>query len=175
MTRKEAAKLITTLAAAYPKFEVDEVKVTVWYEMLGDLDYSVIQAAAKKCILENIFPPSIAEIRKAAFGLLHPELLAAPEAWGLVIQAIHNYGYNRKEEALDSLPAEVAEVVGWMGWQELCHGENIDVIRGQFIKLFETQRKRAQQINALPEDLKAIVSGASQKLKLPEGGGRLEG
>jgi hypothetical protein len=59
-----------------------------------------------------------------------------------------------------------------MGWREICHSENLDVVRGQFIKLFETQRKREQQLKVLPQDLKAIVTRASEKLLLkPAQGG----
>ena len=36
MTKAEVAKILTVLAAVYPKFEVDDLKVQVWHEMLGD-------------------------------------------------------------------------------------------------------------------------------------------
>jgi hypothetical protein len=172
MTKHEASKLLATIAAAYPSFESNDYKVKVWGEMLDDLSYEVVNAAAKKCIVENTFPPSIAELRKAAFDLLQPEAVAAPEAWGQVIRAVHNYGFARQKDALNSLPPDVAEVVRWMGWREICHSENLDVVRGQFIKLFETQRKREQQLKVLPQDLKAIVTRASEKLLLkPAQGG----
>jgi len=57
MTKAEIAKILAVLAASYPKFEVDDLKVQVWYEMLGDLDYATANMAVKKLILENTFAP----------------------------------------------------------------------------------------------------------------------
>ena len=68
MTKAEVAKILTVLAAVYPKFEVDDLKVQVWHEMLGDLDYATANMAIKKLILESTFAPAIAEVRKAAAG-----------------------------------------------------------------------------------------------------------
>ena len=76
MTKGEVAKLLAVLAAAYPKFEVNDVKVQVWYEMLGDLEYSVVNIATKKLIMQNTFPPAIAEVVKLPLKYLPRGLTA---------------------------------------------------------------------------------------------------
>ena len=64
MTKIETAKLLAVLAAAFPRFEVDDLKVQVWYEMLGDLDYSLASLAIKKLILESNLNMRCIEMRK---------------------------------------------------------------------------------------------------------------
>jgi len=135
MTRAETAKILAVLAASYPKFEVDDLKVQVWHEMLGDLDYVTANMAVKKLILENIFAPSIAEVRNAAMEILNPDVMTAAEAWGEVERAVRTYGYYRETEALASLTPRVAKVVRQISWREICLNEEPGVVRGQFLKM----------------------------------------
>jgi len=154
MTRAETAKILAVLAASYPKFEVDDLKVRVWHEMLGDLDYATANMAAKKLILENNFPPSIAEVRKAAMEILNPEVMTAAEAWGEVERAVRTYGYYRETEALESMSPSVAKVVEYIGWQNICLNEEPGVIRGQFLKMYQQVRERDRREMLLPADLR---------------------
>ena len=154
MTKGEIAKILAVLAAAYPKFEVDDVKVQVWYEMLGDLEYSIVNIAIKKLIMQNTFPPSIAEVRKAVTELMNPEQVTSSEAWGEVTRAIRNYGYYHEEEALASMSPITAQLVRYMGWREICMSEDIGVIRGQFLKMYQQVRERDRREMLLPADLR---------------------
>ena len=88
------------------RFEVDDLKVRVWHEMLGDLDYAVASMAVKKIIMQNTFAPAIAEVRKAATEIMSPEQVTGSEAWGEVTRAIRHYGYYRETEALASMPPQ---------------------------------------------------------------------
>ena len=154
MTRAETAKILAVLAASYPKFEVDDLKVRVWHEMLGDLDYVTANMAAKKLILENTFAPSIAEVRKAAKEILNPDGMTAAEAWGEVERAVRTYGYYRETEALESMSPSVAKVVEYIGWQNICLNEEPGVIRGQFLKMYQQVRERDRREMLLPADLR---------------------
>ncbi len=69
MDKQETAKILAVLAASYPRFEIDEVRVKVWYEMLKDYDYKAINHVVWEWIKEEAFPPSIAEIRKRVGNL----------------------------------------------------------------------------------------------------------
>jgi len=172
MTKGEVAKLLVVLAASYPKFEVDDVKVQVWHEMLGDLDYAVASMAVKKIIMQNTFPPAIAEVRKAAAELTNPENLTSSEAWGEVTRAIRNYGYYRGEEALASLSPTTAQVVRYMGWREICMSEDIGVIRGQFLRMYEQIATREQEKQLLSPTMQTEIKKLAKKydIRLIEGG-----
>jgi len=170
MTKGEVAKILAVLAAAYPKFEVDDLKVQVWHEMLGDLDYAVANMAVKKLIMQNTFPPAIAEVRKAAAELTNPENLTSSEAWGEVTSAIRNYGYYREGEALASMSLTTAQVVRYMGWREICMSEDIGVIRGQFLRMYEAYAAKERQDALLPDSMKETIRkiGEQQHQKVIE-------
>lgn len=172
MTKGEVAKLLVVLAASYPRFEVDDVKVQVWYEMLGDLDYAVASMVVKKIIMQNTFPPAIAEVRKAVTELMNPEQVTSSEAWGEVTRAIRNYGYYREEEALASMSPITAQLVRYMGWREICMSEDIGVIRGQFLRMYEQIATREQEKHLLPSEMQVEIKKLAKKydLRLIEGG-----
>ena len=172
MTRAETAKILAVLAASYPKFEVDDVKVQVWYEMLGDLEYSVVNIAIKKLIMQNTFPPAIAEVRKAVTELMNPEQVTSSEAWGEVTRAIRNYGYYREEEALASMSPITAQLVRYMGWREICMSEDIGVIRGQFLRMYEQIATREQEKQLLSPTMQTEIKKIADKFNLSmiEGG-----
>jgi len=172
MTKGEIAKLLAVLAAAYPKFEVNDVKVHVWHEMLGDLDYAVANIAIKKLIIQNTFPPSIAEVRKAVTELMNPEQVTSSEAWGEVTRAIRNYGYYREEEALASMSPITAQLVRYMGWREICMSEDIGVIRGQFLRMYEQIATREQEKQLLSQTMQTEIKKLAKKynIRLIEGG-----
>lgn len=166
MTKAEIAKILAVLAASYPKFEVDDLKVHVWHEMLGDLDYAVASMAVNKIIMQNTFPPAIAEVRKAVTELMNPEQVTSSEAWGEVTRAIRNYGYYREEEALASMSPITAQLVRYMGWREICLSEDIGVIRGQFLRMYDQIVARKQKEQLLPSMMREQLAN----LRLIEGG-----
>lgn len=175
MTKIETAKLLAVLAAAFPRFEVDDLKVQVWHEMLGDLDYSLASLAIKKLILENTFAPAIAEVRKAVAEILNPDGMTAAEGWGEVERAIRLYGYYRETEALESMSPMTAKVVRCMDWREICLSEEPGVIRGQFLKMYQQIAERDRKERLLPQGLRNQIQILAERmdLKVIAGGGGL--
>lgn len=171
MTKPEFAKLMAFLTAVVDK-PIARPTMDAYFEMLHDLPYDLATAAVKKIVATEEYPvlPTVGKIRRAAADLSRGNELSAPEAWGLAIRAIHKYGYYRETEALASLPPGVAQVIRWMGWQELCLSENADVIRGQFLRMFETQQKRESEQALLPPDLREVIGALADNLKMIEGG-----
>lgn len=160
MNRVEVTELFTLISSAYPKDQTFAALSTatasmtkqatlMWYEMLKDIPFAALQAALARHASTSPFPPSIAELRTA----LVPEGISADAAWGMVRKAISQHGFYQGKEAKESLPPEVWNIVERMGWREMCFSENPDVIRGQFVKLYELQRKREQEHAALPSEL----------------------
>ena len=172
MTKGEVAKLLVVLAASYPKFEVDDLKVQVWYEMLGDLDYDVANIAIKKIIMLNTFPPAIAEVRKAAIEISSPMGLTAAEAWGEVIRAIRDYGYYREKEAMASMSPITAQVVRYLGWREICLSEEPEILRAHFLKMYAQVAAREQIKQLLSPTMQTEIKKFAMKydLRLIEGG-----
>lgn len=169
MNRPEMAKVLAMLAAAYPTFDVDKLKLELWMKMLGDLEPDKMNRMIMAHIATERFAPSISEIREK----LTPKLTDAVDAWGVVADAVKNIGLYRDEDAMGYIEREAGpvavEVVKAIGWRELNMAHAFDgVVRGQFLRMYEVKRKEAQYEAMLPDGLrKALASG--QQLFLPEG------
>ncbi|MBZ4666578.1 hypothetical protein [Mahella sp.] len=45
-----------------------------------------------------------------------------------------------------------------MGWEEICLSDRPDVVRGQFLKMYESKAVSAQNERLLPDSLKAQIA-----------------
>ena len=169
MTQAEVGKLLAFITAVYPNIDIRDGTVEAWHELLRDLDYKVAVAAVKKVVAESEIPalPAVGKIRKAALDLQHGYSITAPDAWGMVLRAIRNHGFYGEVEAMAELPPDVAQVVRWMGWAEICHSEKVDVVRAQFMRMYETQEKRTREVAGLPPGVKELIKGIDETLRLP--------
>lgn len=62
MTQVEFTKGMTILSVAYPKFEVDQMTMEVWYSFFEDIRADVFIAAVKSFIRSSTFPPKVNEL-----------------------------------------------------------------------------------------------------------------
>ncbi len=161
MVKAEVSKLLAIFAVAYPRFDVNDVKLQLWFEMLQDIPYELAQVTVKKLICERNFPPTISDIRAAVGDLLNPYSNEedAGAAWGEVMRSVRNYGIYRPEEAISSMSRKTARIVRQLGWQEICLCENLGVIRGQFIRLYEASEEKEKKNRLLPVELRKEISG----------------
>ncbi len=144
-----------------------------WAEMLKDIPFELGKAAVAAHAAGSPYAPAISEIRACAKKMTDPPRLSADEAWSLAIKAIRKYGGGPYkcypsgkypfELARDSLPPEVWRVMELMGYQSMCHSENEDVLRAQFIRAWERQQKvreeRESLLPFLPPALREKVLG----------------
>lgn len=167
VTQEEITRLLAVIAAAYPAFKVENVvQVKIWYESLKDCNYDQIKMAIQKHIIENKWPPSIAEIREGVVNISNPEIPAKDEAWGEVMQAMQKFGVYRAKDAMESMHPVVAATAKRMGWREMCHGDNIGVVRGQFLKMYEIIERREKTAGLMPRSLAGDIANM-RALKAP--------
>ena len=62
MTQVEFTKGMTILSVAYPKFEVDQMTMEVWYSFFEDIRAEVFIAAVKSFIRSSQYQPKINEL-----------------------------------------------------------------------------------------------------------------
>lgn len=147
-------RILGVIAAAYPAFKIDNVmQVKIWHESLKDYDYEQIKMAVQKHILENKWPPSIAEVREGVVNVTTEALPDKDQAWDQALEAMQKYGVYRASDAMASMHPVVAKAAKSMGWREMCHSDNIGVVRGQFLKIYETMQKREHEDKILPQAL----------------------
>lgn len=168
MTLVEAAKLLTLIAAAWPQFEPTEDKVLLWHELFADVSFEVAQAALKKLMVSSPFPPSIADLRREVVAVTVPleDQISPAEAWGMVVHAIRKYGYYQEEKAKASLPSAVRRTVDYIGWQELCLSDEPDVIRAQFMRMYEQVTARQRQEALLPPAVKQHIASLAERMDM---------
>lgn len=179
MERAETIKLFAIFKTAYPRFFISQDKtearlqIDLWSELLGDLPFSVIDAAVKRLILDSPYPPAISDVRRKAIEIMKPQQMTAAEAWEEVNRVLDRFGYYRQVEAMQSIPPLAARVVRAMGFNTLCLTQNISVERAQFLRMYEQFAGREQDNTLLPDKLKmqiqAIVGNLGQGGRLTNG------
>lgn len=170
ITKAETAKLLTIIAAMYPKFEINNMKIELWFDMIGDLSFQVAQTAVKKVMLTSEFPPTVAQVRKAAADITTSKdgILDAGKAWGEVQRAISKYGWAQPEKAFESMSPITRKVAKQISWKEICCCEELGVIRGQFMKMFETTKTRTEQERLLPAAFKDQIELIASKFDMKQ-------
>ena len=165
--------------------------VDAWAEMLEDIPFDHAKAAIKASVATSPFPPSIAEIRDYATRMTTPKRLTADEAWGIASEVIRNYGTQTRRigatehnlhpgvvvvrfgepvkkrpsgleyEAKFHCPPDVWEMLKRMGYANVVNSDNPDVVRGQFMRAWDSHSKEAKEERVLtgivPEVLQMIT------------------
>lgn len=178
MTRKETVKLFTVFTSAYPRFDTFKNPgalkpvIELWTEMLADVPYPVVEAAAKKLILESPYPPTISDVRKQVADITADpkSKIDGATAWGEVSRAVREYGWYDPDGALQSMSPRSRKVVRSIGWKEICMCDKPGVVRGQFLKMYDSYVKRERKDALLPERLKGDIRQIGNRQKqLKEG------
>lgn len=138
----------------YPKSGLfqNEQGIKVWYNLLKDLSNSQVETAVMNHVSKSPYPPTIADIRQAC-ARQNMIVLDSSQAWEIVLKQIRNKGMYREQEALDGMPAIVADVVKRFGWFYLCTTENIMTDRARFMDAFERQQKETVQASSVPDSI----------------------
>jgi len=173
MTKTGTYKLLAVLKATYPRFYTNmkadetEVIVSVWSEMLSDIDDNIATVALKRLIATNKFPPTIAELLESVRAVKYIPLPDAGQAWEEINQAISNFGYYRGEEAMASFSCDTTrQVVKRMGWRELCSAplEHEMANRAHFLKMWDSMTERIKENQVIPDSLKLTISQIGQSV-----------
>ena len=147
--------LVKGMKAVYAseRFLPDADSIKIWFSLLHDLEYPVLNAAIQKYMLTNKFPPTIADLREIATTIAIGELPEWGEGWEKVLQAIRHYGYYRETEALETMDELTRTCVKRLGWRNLCMSENNNHDRANFRMIYEQLSERTKKENVLPVSL----------------------
>ena len=154
-------KIMGVLHAAYPNFVFADNTITVYGEMLADLDPYLLEQAAKAHLVTGKFFPTIAELRERVAGLVERacKTPGGAEAWGEVTDKIRTYGNTLYGGNVPEFSSPiVTKVVGYFGWNELCLSENSVADRARFLQAYEVELNRAREdMRFLPETHDAVA------------------
>lgn len=177
MTRSEVISLMSILQVAYPSFYSKQnegeiqAAVRLWAEMFADDDPAVVAAAVKALIVadDKGYPPHIGAVKAKMRKLTSPHEMSEGEAWGKISLALQNGIYGAKEE-FEKLPPVLQKVVGSPNqlreWAVMDLETVQSVVASNVQRSYRTHVQREREYNALPNDVKALVSGLADSLAL---------
>ena len=176
MNKAETVQVITLLAGNYDSIAKKDatqkqLMINTWQECLGDLDYKLVLQAVKKTIIENPYPPTIHDIRKNAIELVNPSTKrTAIEAWDEACKMICSGAYMTQEEFEQHSP-ETRKFFGSVG-QLRAYATNVDfnmdVVRSNFLKQYESIVEREKQQKLLPPKMQDMIEQLANKMSIKE-------
>ena len=177
MTKIETGQLMDLLETAYPRYyagkdnaERDRA-LTLWHEMLRDYPLDLVKVATKAVIAVQKFPPSVSEVLDKIRMLTTPPEMGEAEAWALVLSAVRNAGYHAEEE-FRRLPMEVQSAIGSAGtlhtWAMQDVEELSTVTQSNFMRSFRGRAASRREVDALPSDIRAMLSQTAARLEISE-------
>ena len=179
MKKKEIVGMLALLQTEYPqsfgKLTAQQIdaKANLWADMLADYDGRIVMGAVKTLLAEDReFAPSIGQIQTRVKEIMSNEELSEGEAWARVSKACSNGLYGYKEEYA-KLPLEVQKAVGCAeqlrAWAMIDIDEFQTVVASNFMRSYKVTKKREEFMQALPEEVKRLLTEATQRMALTDG------
>lgn len=176
ITIEQTGALLDGFATFYPNFYKQAVSrnktLMMWQMVLDQYDYELIQAACMDYIQTEHFPPVPADIISRIRAMLRSGEDTEAEAWALVVKAVSNSGYHSAEE-FAKLPDAIKHCVGSPNqlreWALMDADTFQSVIGSNFRKAIKTEREREKYREAIPENVRPLISGLAGKLALEDG------
>ena len=174
MTIRDTTLVFSILTAAYPYFyrdirqDEDQMRdaISVWHEMLAEYDIVTAKVALKRLIAtQKEYPPTIGQMLESINIVSGHAAPDADEIWAEITNAIHNYGYYRAIEAIDSLSEFARDTVKAFGWEALCKSENAETNRAHFLRIYQAIKTRHDHKYILPGDVRAFIEDHTSKNK----------
>lgn len=171
MEIKQFLVLVKGLKSAYTKdnFIPDEDSVKLWFSLLKDIPYDVLNVAIQKYILTAIYPPTIAELRRLSSEIVQGQQPDWGDGWEQVQKAVRRYGMYRPEEAMQSMDEITRKCVEKIGFKNICLSENISVERANFRMIYENLVEREKQDAQIPKKIKTLIDSMKMNDKMIEG------
>ena len=178
MTPSETSKIMNLIKVAYPRYYIDASEtdmknaVIVWTQMLKDYDAELVKSAVIALISTAKFPPAISEVIEKIQYITQPKEMTEIEAWALVSKALKNSTYGSQSE-YERLPELLQKILGSPStlkeWA-MCDVEDVQtVIQSNFMRSYKAKVKGAKEYLALPNEIKALVSGIAERMALTSG------
>lgn len=171
MNRQEIITCITSLGVASPKFGQwvkslsyveTEAMIRTWLSCLGDIPAEVADKGISRLLVESPYPPSIHELRKACVSCVskYPTATEAYlEAMDTMRRPLPQNFVPEEDEArlrIERCSPLTQRVLWGIGWEEFCR-EDLGVMRGQFLRMYEAQVKREEAETLLPQHLRNVL------------------
>ena len=179
MDRNETSKILSALKAAYPHSFKDLTKrdadaiLDLWAAMFAEEPYAAVSAAVYALIAtrKDGYSPTVGEVKERLEMLKSGDDLPEQSAWALVSKACRNGLYGYKKE-FDKLPPDVQRAVGapeqLRAWARMDAETVESVVASNFMRNYKAQKTREKENAKLPPEIRNMIGGVAQELKLLE-------
>ena len=162
-TDKNINGFMGILAAAFPNFNLTQETIIVYQRTLADIDDKVLENAVIDLITKNKWFPTVSEIRDASFAIMAnkanlPSVYEAfEESYRAKPEHTNRCEFDGDKYIVQTEPYKwshplVEKAARLMGWPDNFPGDNINVDRAQFTKVYETLLSRAElDVKTLPQ------------------------
>ena len=165
MTLEEFKILAKGMKSVYTRenFLPDKESIKIWFTLLKDIPYEVLNVAIQKWMMTNKFAPTIADLRELSNEVTQGQISDWGDGWEQVLKAIRVYGSYNASAALDSMDDITRKCVERLGFREICMSENIAVDRANFRMLYETIANRQKEDGKLSLSIKTKLAQLSDQ------------
>ena len=172
MTFDEFKVLAKGMKSVYTRdnFLPDAESIKIWFSLLKDIPYEVLNVAIQKYMMTNKFAPTIADLRELSTQAVQGQISDWGDGWEQVLRAIRRYGSYNAGAAIESMYDITRKCVERLGFREICMSENISVDRANFRMLYETMAQRHAEDRKLSLGVKTRLSQLSDGGRLLERG-----
>ena len=162
-TKETVTQVMVILASAYPRFQVPKNTGRIYAELLADIPDNLLILAAKTHAANSTFFPSVAELRKAAFGIQAKAqgIPSTAEAWDEVCRQIRYVGSWGTPRFSSHLISRAVEGLG--GWRALCVSENPVADRAHFLKIYDRLLQDGQEDAALLPEVRELLAAMAEE------------
>lgn len=134
MNPTETAKILALCSVAYPQYPVTKETVTIYADLLADLEFVQVEKAVRDLLRTSDRWISVASIRRKVAENGRQLAPSKAEAWGEVRAACQTYGRNNRPQFSHDAIKQTVEAIGW--W-DICMSDNLDTLRSQFWRCYE--------------------------------------
>ena len=166
MEREEFKILVKGMKAVYtqPSFIPDADAFNVWYMLLKDLEYDIVNVAIQKYMMTETRIPTPADIRNLCASIVVGDKPIWSDGWEEVLMAIRYHGSYGETEALDSMSDITRQCVKRLGYQNLCRSEDISIDRANFRMIYEQIANREHEKAKMPQAMKQLIASVQNNL-----------
>lgn len=173
-TTEQIAKVVGTMAAAFPHAQVTQETYAVYAKLLADIPVAELQAAALQCLASARFMPTIGELRDKALELRRlASDNGAPDAgtaWAEVLEAARCCAYHTPTFSHPAIEAAV-RAIGGIRMVGFAPQDDLISHRARFMECYGTYREREQQEQAMLPGVRGTLAkmaeiAAKQRLAL---------
>ncbi len=143
------------LAVAYPHVTISEQTIDVYYDILKDLHFDELQVAARQCLTESEFMPTIAKLRQKVLAMRRADNgIPDPfQAWEEAVRLAGNALYGHPEYS-HPMVRDAVRAIGGLRMLAMADGNDMIAHRARFLECYGHRLEQAREEEALLPDVR---------------------